>query len=106
MGIAARRWEVGLCVQNTKDHKELIKGIDLIYAQFHSVLEEEGLKPIQAENKEFNPHYHEALLTEESKKEPNTILEELQKGYMLKHHVLRHSKVKVARKKKGTPVKD
>ncbi|MFH1212425.1 MAG: nucleotide exchange factor GrpE [Candidatus Woesearchaeota archaeon] len=93
-----------LCLKNTDCHEELVKGIELIYSQFYCILEDEGLKPIDAEKKDFNPHFHEALIAQESEEKENTVLEELQKGYMLKNKVIRHSKVKVA--KKGTPVAD
>ena len=59
-----------------------------------------GLKPIKTEGK-FDPYKHEVLLTEDSDKEDNTILEELQKGYQMEDMVIRHSKVKVAKRQKG-----
>ena len=73
------------------------KGIELIYSELYTLLEDEGLSKIEALNKKFDPHVHEALLTEESNKEPNIVLEELQKGYMLNDKVLRHTKVKVSK---------
>lgn len=87
-----------LALKNSTDKEKLIKGIELIYSQLHSVLEKEGLKEIKAEGK-FDPHLHEVLIKQESDREEDTILEELQKGYMLGDKVLRHSKVKVSRKK-------
>ncbi len=88
-----------LSLKNTADKEKLIKGIELIYSQFHSLLEKQGLKKIEAKGK-FNLHLHEVLLKEESDKEEDTILEELQKGYMLGDKVIRHSKVKVSQKSK------
>ena len=85
-----------LALKNTKDKEELIKGIELIYSQLYSLLEKQGLKKIETKGK-FDPHLHEVLLKEESDKEEDTILEELQKGYMLGEKVLRHSKVKVSK---------
>jgi len=85
-----------LALKNTSDKEKLIKGIELIYTQLYSLLEREGLKKIEANGK-FDPHLHEVLLKEESDKEEDLILEELQKGYMLGEKVLRHSKVKVSK---------
>jgi len=87
-----------LALKNTKDNEKLCKGVELIYSQFHSILEKQGLKKIAAKGK-LDPHLHEVLLKEESDKEEDTIIEELQKGYMLGEKVLRHSKVKVSKKK-------
>ncbi len=83
---------------NNKDDKELHKGVELIYAQLISTLENEGLTPINALNKEFDPYLHEALMQEKSKKPENTVTEELQKGYLFKEKVIRSTKVKVAKK--------
>ena len=81
-----------LALKHKKD-----KGIELIYLELYTILEDEGLKKIEALNKKFDPHIHEALLAEEYGREPNIVLEELQKGYMLNDKVLRHSKVKVSK---------
>ncbi len=85
-----------LALKNTKDKEKLLKGVELIYTQLYSLLEKQGLKKIESKGK-FNPHLHEVLLKEESDEEEDTILEELQKGYMLDDKVLRHSKVKVSK---------
>lgn len=79
-------------IQNSHD-----PGVKMIYKQFFKLLEDHGLKPIDALGKKFDPYYHEAFLQEESDKPEGTIIEELQKGYMLNQRVIRHSKVKVAK---------
>ena len=71
------------------------KGINMIYSELYSILENEGLKIIKAEGK-FNPEFHEALIHEEGK-ENGKIIEELQKGYMLNDKVIRASKVKISK---------
>ncbi|MCP3686693.1 MAG: nucleotide exchange factor GrpE [bacterium] len=86
-----------LALKNQQNHEEFTKGIELIYAQLFSVLESEGLRPIKTDGEKFDPYKHEALMQEKSEKD-GVILEELQKGYMLKDAVLRHSKVKVGKK--------
>jgi len=79
-----------------KESKEFVKGIELIYSNFYSILEENGLKKIDCKGK-FDPYKHEVLLTQESEEEPETILEELQPGYELNGEVIRSSKVKVSK---------
>ncbi len=74
------------------------EGINMIYKQLEKILVDNGLRRIDAAGKKIDPFYHEALLHEESDKEDGTIIEELQKGYMLKDKVIRHSKVKIAKK--------
>jgi len=82
----------------TKDAKEKA-ALDMVHKRFIKVLSERGVKPIDALGKKFDAHLHEAFLSEESDKEEGTVLAELQKGYMLHDKVLRHTKVKVAKKK-------
>ncbi len=87
-----------LALKNSKHTEDFVKGVELIYSQFFSLLENFGLKNIESEGQHFDPNLHEALLTEKSDKPENTILEELQKGYMLNDKVLRTAKVKIAKK--------
>lgn len=79
-------------VENEKNKEGLI----MIHKNFFKILENHGLKKINALGKKFDPYYHEVLLKEKSDKEDGAILEEIQPGYMLKSKVIRHSKVKVA----------
>jgi molecular chaperone GrpE len=79
--------------------KKLIDGFELIYKNFFKILEQRGLKRIDALGKKFDPYYHEALLQAHSEEEEGTILEEFQKGYLLNNKVIRHSKVKISKKK-------
>lgn len=73
------------------------KGIDMIAAKFMKVLQGQGLKPIEALGKEFNVDYHDALLqVPRSDVAPHTIIEEVDKGYLLHDKVIRHAKVIVA----------
>jgi len=87
-----------IALKNTTDKEKFVEGVKIIYAQFHSVLEAEGLKPIKAVGEKFDPYRHEVLMKEESEKPDDTILEEFQKGYMLNDKVLRHGKVKISGK--------
>ncbi len=85
-----------LALKNTKDDGAK-KGLELIYSQFFTTLEEEGLRKIKALKEKFDPYKHEVLLTEKSDQPEDTILEELQTGYILNEEVLRHTKVKIAK---------
>ncbi len=87
-----------LAMQNA-DNTEFAKGIDLIYGDLMETLQKEGLIKIEAQGG-FNPELHEAMMTEEGK-EDNKIVEEMQKGYKLKEKVIRHSKVKISKKKEA-----
>ncbi|KYK25353.1 hypothetical protein AYK26_06260 [Euryarchaeota archaeon SM23-78] len=89
-----------LALKDCRAKDDFYKGMELIYSHLIEALHSQGLKHIECVGKKFDPYYHEALLTEESDKEKNTILEEMQKGYLLNDKVIRHSKVKVAKKKK------
>ncbi len=91
-------FEIALKSMNSCDEK-LLKGVKMIYAQFYSTLESEGLRPIDAHGKKFDPHYHEVMLQEiNNSVEEETVLEELQKGYMFHDRVVRYSKVKISKK--------
>lgn len=87
-----------LALKNTSDKERFVKGVELIYSQLFSTLKKEGLKPIETKEKILDASKHEVLLRKKSDEKEDTILEELQKGYMLHEKVLRHSKVAVSRK--------
>ena len=74
-----------------------VDGMNKIYKQMISVLEEAGLKAIEAEGKEFDPDFHNAVMhVEDEEVGENIVVEEFQKGYTYKDFVVRHSMVKVA----------
>ncbi len=87
-----------IALKSTKDNEKFVKGMEMVYAQLVSLLHSEGLKPIEAIGKKFDPYLHEVMLKEKSDKDEGIVLEELQKGYMLNGRVLRHSKVKISEK--------
>lgn len=89
-----------VALKNNPSGDEFVKGIEMIYAQLFSELESEGLKPIDAEGKMFDPYLHEALMQQESPEPDGTIIEVFQKGYTLNGNVIRHSKVKVSKRAK------
>lgn len=73
------------------------QGMQMIYKQMMTSLAEAGVSPIEAVGKEFDPEYHNAVMhVEDESFGENEVVEELQKGYMYRESVVRHSMVKVA----------
>ena len=73
------------------------QGMEKVYKHFMTVLEQTGVKPIEAVGNEFNPDFHNAVMhVEDETVGENIVVEEFQKGYMYKESVVRHSMVKVA----------
>ncbi len=78
---------------------ELLKGFALIKKQLEDILSKIGLSRIDALGKKFDPVYHEAVLTKESPDQPEgMVIEEMQKGYMLKEKVIRPTMAIVSKK--------
>lgn len=89
-------FERALSSENDKD-SNLYKGVEMIYKQFLSFLDEVGVKEIEAIGKEFDPNMHFAVAHEEnSEYDENTVVEVLQKGFTINDKVIRASMVKVA----------
>lgn len=82
-----------------EDSFESVKeGLKLIFDKFTKILEEQGIKKIDAKGQEFNVEFHEALLQQPSKEFPaNTVIEEVDPGYIYKDRVIKHSKVIVSK---------
>ena len=77
--------------------KAYAEGMDMIYRQLLKNLKEAGVEAIDAKGKPFYPAYHNAVMHEDNEAlGENVVSEELQKGYLYKDSVLRHSMVKVA----------
>ena len=83
-----------LTLNNTQERDAFINGIRIVYNQFRLLLEAEGVEKIPTEGA-FNPELHEAVAVDG---EENSIVEELQSGYMLNGKVLRAAKVKLGAK--------
>lgn len=71
-------------------------GMQMIYKQLITSLSEAGVTPIEAVGKEFDPNFHNAVMHVEDELRRERVVEELQKGYMYRDTVVRHSMVKVA----------
>lgn len=91
-------FERGLATVSEEQKEEpFVSGMDKVYKQLMTTLEEAGVKPIEALNQEFNPDFHNAVMhIEDENIGENIVVEEFQKGYMYREGVVRHSMVKVA----------
>lgn len=89
---------VALAESQHQDVSTFLKGVEMILAHLYEMLKKHNVKPIEAKGKPFDPNYHEALMQAEDAEAPeNTIIEELQKGYLLNDRVVRTAKVKVSK---------
>lgn len=90
-------FERSLAVENPSDEiKNFLKGYEMIYNQLMQVLQSQGVEVIKTEGEEFDPNFHQAVMTvKDDNFKSNMIVEELQKGYKLKDRVIRASLVKV-----------
>ena len=91
---------MGMAIKVDSENEELtnyVKGFEMIYQQLQRVLEDEGVKEIEAEGKPFDHNTMQALMQEKKEDtEPGIVLEVMQKGYMLKDRILRPALVKVS----------
>jgi molecular chaperone GrpE len=82
------------------EFRHFLSGVDLIYKQLNGVLETLGVKPIAAVGEKFDPHIHEAVVTEPTDDyEPDTVIQEIVSGYRLGDKLIRPALVKVATRK-------
>jgi molecular chaperone GrpE len=80
-----------------RDYEALLKGVDMIFRQLDQMLESEGLKALDTIGQPFNPEFHQAIMQVESEEyEEGIVVEEIQKGYLLKDKILRPAMVKVS----------
>jgi molecular chaperone GrpE len=82
------------------EFRHFLSGVDLIFKQLNGVLEALGVKPIMAVGSRFDPHIHEAVVSEPTDDyEPDTVMQEIIRGYRLGDKLIRPALVKVAVKK-------
>ncbi len=80
--------------EKSNNGKSLAEGLKLVFDKFSKVLEEQGVKKIETVGKEFDFNLHEALLQQQAPGvEANTVIEEVEPGYIYKDKVLIHAKV-------------
>jgi molecular chaperone GrpE len=83
--------------RNSQDFEALSKGVEMTARSLDDLLKGEGVKVIESVGQPFDPQYHQALTVEASDEHPeNTVIEQLQKGYILHDRVIRPSLVKVS----------
>ena len=86
-------------LKNNKDLNKIIDGIDVIKKDLISIFKKNQIESIECINKKFDPNFHQAMLEiENNTKEPGTVIQEIQKGYMMKDRLLRPSLVGVTKK--------
>lgn len=91
-------FERGLAAMSDEEKETSFgKGVEMIYKKFTDILKDAGVSEIEAVGKEFDPAFHNAVMQAPSDEyESGIVVQELQKGYMFKEKVLRHSMVAVA----------
>jgi molecular chaperone GrpE len=89
--------EASVEASESDEFRHFLSGVDLIYKQLSGVLEALGVKPINSVGEHFNPHIHEAVVTEATDEfEPDTVIQEIRTGYRLGDKLIRPALVKVA----------
>lgn len=87
-------------VKDNKDIEKFLKYFDIIEKDLLSIFNKNKIKKIEALNKKFDPNFHQAMLEiEDSTKVSGTVVQEIQKGYMMKERLLRPSLVGVTKKR-------
>lgn len=84
--------------KDSEDPEDIVTGVEMVIKQFADLLGQMEVTPIEAVGEPFDPMYHHAVMKVESEDpgETDTVIEELQKGYMHKDKVIRYSMVKVS----------
>ena len=86
-------------LKNNKDLGKIIEGIEIVKKDLVSIFKKNSIEAIECLNKKFDPNFHQAMLEiEDNTKEAGTVIQEIQKGYMMKDRLLRPSLVGVTKK--------
>ena len=94
-------------LKNNKDLDKIIEGIEIVKKDLVSIFKKNGVEAIECINKKFDPNFHHAMLElEDNTKEAGTVVQEIQKGYMMKNRLLRPSLVGVTKKREEKAEKD
>lgn len=92
--------EASVEAAESDEFRHFLSGVDLINKQLNGVLDALGVKPVVAVGEQFNPHFHEAVVTEPTDDHaPDTVIQELVTGYRLGDKLIRPALVKVATRK-------
>ena len=94
-------------LKNTEVLKKTLDHLDIIKKDLISIFAKNNIKPIESLNKKLDPNFHQAMMEiEDDSKEPGTIVQEIQKGFMMKDRLLRPALVGVAKRKTEEQSKD
>ena len=94
-------------LKNNKDLNKIIEGIEIVKKDLVSIFKKNGIEAIECINKKFDPNFHQAMLElEDNTKESGTVVQEIQKGYMMKDRLLRPSLVGITKKRVEKAVKE
>jgi molecular chaperone GrpE len=86
-------------LKNSEALKKTLEHFDIIYKDMVSILSKNGITPLESIGKKLDPNFHQAMIEiEDEQKEPGTIVQEIQKGFMMKDRLLRPSLVGVSKK--------
>jgi molecular chaperone GrpE len=86
-------------LKNSDSLKKTLEHFDIIYKDMVSILSKNGITPLDSIGKKLDPNFHQAMIEiEDEQKEPGTIIQEIQKGFMMKDRLLRPSLVGVSKK--------
>jgi molecular chaperone GrpE len=89
--------EASVEAAESDEFRHFLSGVDLIWKQLTGVLDALGVKPIASVGEKFNPHVHEAVITEATDEyEPDTVIQEIRSGYRLGDKLIRPALVKVS----------
>ena len=96
-------------LKNSESLKKTLEHLEIIHKDILSIFKKNNIEPINSINKKLDPNYHQAMMEiEDDEKEPGTIVQEIQKGFLMKNRLLRPALVGVSKKasKKDTINKD
>jgi molecular chaperone GrpE len=86
-------------LKNTEALNKTLEHLDIINKELISIFNKNNIKPIDCLNKKLDPNFHQAMMEiEDDQKDPGTIIQEIQKGFMIKDRLLRPSLVGVSKK--------
>ena len=89
-------------LKNNKNLNKIIDGIEIVKQDLVSIFKKNGITPIKCMNEKFDPNFHQAMLElEDSTKDTGTVVQEIQKGFMMKDRLLRPSLVGVTKKREA-----
>ena len=86
-------------LKNSESLKKTLEHLEIIHKDILSIFKKNNIEPINSINKKLDPNYHQAMMEiEDDEKEPGTIVQEIQKGFLMKDRLLRPALVGVSKK--------